>query len=179
MSKKDVGILIYHEWFDAMEQLSAKEFKALMTAIYHYQKDGTEPPEFKAGTRMIASIIFPCITRRKKLSEYGKKGGEARAANALISAEGEKEHVDEENGIESKDNTEIDLQPFPASMQSASSHPSSTASSQRIEKNKIKKNSISIEERVNKDGECCQPRCGSFDTDSFYEAAVRRSLAGV
>lgn len=78
MSNTDKGVLIYNEWFDAMDIVSPKDYKMLMTAIYNYQIFGNPPPEFKGSAKVIASMIFPCLDRRLKQSAGGKRGMSAR-----------------------------------------------------------------------------------------------------
>ena len=84
MSKKDLGILIYHEWLTAMESLSAKDVKALLMAMRDCQVYDVPPPKFKGSANVLASVIFPSIERRKKLSDYGKRGMEARLYNLRL-----------------------------------------------------------------------------------------------
>lgn len=88
MSKKDLGVLIYHEWLTAMESLSAKDVKALILAMRDYQTLDVPPPTFKGSANVLASVIFPSIARRKKLSDYGKKGMEIRLSAASIRKDG-------------------------------------------------------------------------------------------
>lgn len=83
MSNTDKGVLIYNEWFDAMEIVSPKDYKMLMTAIYNYQIFGTPPPEFKGAAKVIASMIFPCLDRRLKQSAGGKRGMNTRLSAAV------------------------------------------------------------------------------------------------
>ena len=71
-------MLIYNEWFDAMTALSSDEYKALMEAIYKAQIHNAPPPAFTGTANAIASIIFPYIERRKKQSERGRAGADAR-----------------------------------------------------------------------------------------------------
>ena len=54
MSNTDKGVLIFNEWFDAMENLSANDFKTLMCAVYHYQIHGKKPPVFKGKAAFVA-----------------------------------------------------------------------------------------------------------------------------
>ena len=61
-----------------MERLSAKDYKALMIAIYNAQINNIPPPEFTGRAKMVATIIFPCIERRKKQSEHGLASAAAR-----------------------------------------------------------------------------------------------------
>lgn len=82
MSEIDKGVLIYNEWFDAMENLNPKDFKAFIYAMYNYQIHDVPPPEFKGMSAMMSSMIFPYIKRRKKQAAIGKLGAEARLARA-------------------------------------------------------------------------------------------------
>ena len=78
MSQTDKGVLIFGEWFEAMNMLAPKDYKALMNAIYRYQLLGEEPPEFKGKTGMMSALIFPYINRRLATAKAGKKGSTAR-----------------------------------------------------------------------------------------------------
>lgn len=93
MSKNDMGILIFKEWFKAMLELPAIDVKKLLEAIYDCQYEGSEPPEFKGKAKMLAEIIFPYIKRRNAASANGKKSALARAARGEITvpARGESE----------------------------------------------------------------------------------------
>ena len=80
MSDISKGVLIYNEWFESMQSLSAKDYKALMIAIYNAQINNIPPPEFTGRSKIVATIIFPCIERRKSQSERGYLGAVARYA---------------------------------------------------------------------------------------------------
>ncbi|MBQ8408897.1 MAG: hypothetical protein IJY39_08545 [Clostridia bacterium] len=72
------GILLFYDWMEVLETLSAKDYKAIISAIYKYQMFGTPPPEFVGKAKTISAFIFPQIERRKHLSEYGMMGACAR-----------------------------------------------------------------------------------------------------
>ena len=78
MNEKSKGILIFSEWFEAMEKLSARDYKRLLSATYHYQIHNVQPPEFEGKAAILASMIFPYVEKRKKLSASGKKGMNVR-----------------------------------------------------------------------------------------------------
>ena len=78
MSRIDKGVLIFNEWFEAMENISDRDCGRLVKAIYKYQVLGEEPPEFKGKAEILADVVFPCIDRRKKLSEAGKRGSQIK-----------------------------------------------------------------------------------------------------
>ena len=80
MSKTDKGVLIFNEWFEAMENISDRDCGRLVKAIYKYQVLGEKPPIFKEKAEILASVIFPCIERRKKMSAAGKLGNQIQAA---------------------------------------------------------------------------------------------------
>ena len=82
MSNTEKGVLIFKEWFEALETLSAKSYKELLSAIYHYQILGEPPPEFKGKSKIIASVIFPYIERRIQQSAHGKRGFEIKNQKA-------------------------------------------------------------------------------------------------
>ena len=78
MNQTDKGILIFYEWLDAMDALSAKQFKLLLTSICRYQQTGEEPPIFKGNTAILASMIFPLLRRRYEKARAGRAGVYAR-----------------------------------------------------------------------------------------------------
>ena len=59
MSRADKGVLLFSEWFEALDKLSPKDFKTVVMAIYRYQIKGEEPLEFQGKAQIVASIIFP------------------------------------------------------------------------------------------------------------------------
>lgn len=84
MSQNHQGILLFNEWIEAMEYLNPVDFKAVVMAITRYQLYDEEPPEFKGKAAMVSKIIFPCLEKRKQLSENGRKGGLKRVENSRI-----------------------------------------------------------------------------------------------
>lgn len=135
MSETDKGVLIYSEWFRALDKLSAKDYKAVLSAAYRYQILGQKPPEFSGKAEIVASIIFPYIERRIKQTERGRMGGAARVARLRNSDRcTAKEDAEDHVKVIETDSSHASSQ--------ASSHASSQASSQRIEENSIKENSI-------------------------------------
>ena len=78
MSRIDKGVLIFNEWFEAMENISDRDCGRLVKAIYKYQVLGEKPPMFKGKAEILADVVFPCIDRRKKLSEAGKRGSQIK-----------------------------------------------------------------------------------------------------
>lgn len=78
MSQTDKGVLIFYEWFEAMESLSPKCYKEMMTAICRYQQKGEEMPEFKGKSAIVAAVIFPCLRRRIDSARGGKRTMQTR-----------------------------------------------------------------------------------------------------
>ena len=78
MSEIDKGVLFFREWLESMDKLSPREYKKLVTAIYQYQLNDVPPPSFTGMTEMLATIIFPCIKRRKEASSFGRFGADKR-----------------------------------------------------------------------------------------------------
>ena len=78
MSQTDKGVLIFYEWFEAMDTLSPKCYKALMTAIFRYQLNGEKIPEFKGNSAILAAVIFPCLRRRLDSARGGKRTMQTR-----------------------------------------------------------------------------------------------------
>ena len=132
-----------------MERLSAKEYKALMIAIYNAQINNIPPPEFTGSSKIVATMIFPCLERRKAQSEHGYLGAVAKHAK--------------------------DKETQSASSASANGTASGTANNQ----SKEKKNKIEYSYNKAKPSKADAPAAkesSSFDLDDFFEAAVRRSL---
>ena len=86
MSEINKGILFFKEWMVSLEQLPPKAFKAMIIAMCEYQFNDVPPPEFTGKSAIVASIIFPCLQRRKEAAAKGHKGAEARygSANAPV-----------------------------------------------------------------------------------------------
>ena len=87
MAKKsnlDSGFLLLYDWLPAIENLPAKEVKALLLALIARQRENKPLPLFhNALTASYARMIEPCIKRRldglaaaKKEAEQGRCGGE-------------------------------------------------------------------------------------------------------
>ena len=180
MSQTDKGVLIFTEWFEAMEDLKVTEFKTLFYAIYRLQMFGVEPPKFKGKAGMLASIIFPMIRRRTELAKHGARGAETR----LSAGKNEVKN-------DTPENTEASSRP--------SSHPSSHPSSQTAspleakEKNRKEKNRIDYSPssdsskgenvRAAHVSRSARARGGKaakseedIGWDEFFEAAIKRSL---
>ena len=75
---KERGFLFFYDWLPAFEGLTPKDFKTLFLAMCRYQMDGTPPPDFSGKAKVLETLIFPQLDRRKYLSSIGKKGAEAR-----------------------------------------------------------------------------------------------------
>ena len=88
MSEINKGILFFKEWMVSLAQLPPKEFKAMIIAMCEYQFNDVPPPKFTGKSAIVASIIFPCLQRRKEAAARGHKGAEARygSANAPVEA---------------------------------------------------------------------------------------------
>ena len=147
------GVLIFNEWFDAMERLSAKDYKALMIAIYNAQINNIPPPEFTGRTKMVATIIFPCIERRKSQSERGLASAAARLARK------KQINTDTSNSVANS---------------VANGVANGVANQSKEKKNRIEY-SYNKAERREADAPAAKGEA-SFDTNDFFEAAVRRSL---
>ena len=89
MSQTEKGVLIFDEWFNAMEDIKVTDFKRLVYAIYRLQRFEEEPPEFEGKAKVAASIIFPMIKRRRALAEYGSMGAAKRLSHLKSGDEGE------------------------------------------------------------------------------------------
>lgn len=66
------GFLISYDWLPALESLSGDDYKELLTALIHLQRDGTSLPEFRNPLcNIFAAMISPTIKRRVD----GQRGG--------------------------------------------------------------------------------------------------------
>ena len=180
MSETDKGVLIYNEWFDAMENLSPKDFKAMIYAMYNYQIHDIPPPEFKGKSAIMSSVIFPYIKRRKQQSERGKLGAEAKASR-IYRASREAMPPPSPQEIERDENS------IPSASSGASSDASrgasSDASSQRIVKKSVEENKIAennLKERsVSEPSTGDTPPAPSASPDADDEEALTLALAPV
>ena len=180
MSETDKGVLIYNEWFDAMENLSPKDFKAMIYAMYNYQIHDIPPPEFKGKSAMMSSVIFPYIKRRKQQSERGKLGAEAKASR-IYRASREAMPPPSPQEIERDENSTPSASSDASS--GASSDASSGASSQRIVKKSVEENKIAennLKERsVSEPSTGDTPPAPSASPDADDEEALMLALAPV
>ena len=78
-SKNKKSMWIKEEWLNLLWELPSKEFKRLFLAMYDYQTEGKEPPEFEGMAKIAALCIFPELTRRRRFSEMGKRSAKLRA----------------------------------------------------------------------------------------------------
>lgn len=81
MSYTDKGVLMFEEWFRAMDKLSASDYKRLMHALYRYQLHGEEPPEFKGKAAIVADMMFPYIARRLAQAKGGRRSPERKSVS--------------------------------------------------------------------------------------------------
>ena len=111
MSDIDKGFLIYREWLNAMKLLPASDFKRVMMAMWDYQFEGKEPPEFKGKCEVVATMVFPHIKRRLQMSAAGKRsamlrgmGGSDGTASGGVNSLSEDDHVANAvaNGVDGK-----------------------------------------------------------------------------
>ncbi len=162
MSDISKGVLIYNEWFEAMRPLDSDDFKAIALAIYDLQIHNTPPPEFEGVARAIASIIFPYIERRKQQAERGRAGAAARYS---------KEYSELTDHNTSANDTAI------------------SQNENKLNKSKSIYNQIKLSESASPSAAGGRASAGgfathkkasgehsSFDTQEFYEAAVKRAL---
>ena len=72
------GFLFFDDWEKPFRKLSGEEFKALFWAMFDFQKNGVEPPEFDGSTALIADFVFPQLNRRMKNQIVGRQNVEKR-----------------------------------------------------------------------------------------------------
>lgn len=87
MARSDKGMIFFYDWIDAFEELPAKERGELVMAMLKFHRDGEEPPKFKGKAGIIASFIFPTLSRSKARAEAGKKGGQATVQQKQLNGE--------------------------------------------------------------------------------------------
>lgn len=72
------GFLVSYDWLPALESLSGDDYKELLTALIHLQRDGTALPEFRNPLcNIFAAMISPTIKRRVD----GQRGGTKKDAS--------------------------------------------------------------------------------------------------
>jgi hypothetical protein len=148
MSNINKGVLIFNEWFDAMDRLSPKDYKALMKAIHNAQINDVPPPVFTGKSAIVASMVFPCIERRKAQSRRGL------ISAALRLARQEKASADRSDDVDGT----VDNSVYNA-----------VGNQSKEKKNKAEYSYSKANAPAAKAG-------SSFDLDEFFAAAVRRSL---
>lgn len=79
MAKRD-GMYFYHDWIESFELLSDAERGRLVLAMMKYAMEKEQPPQFEGLSQMAATFLFPQIERSRICSENGKKGGEERVS---------------------------------------------------------------------------------------------------
>ena len=72
------GFLFFDDWEKPFRKLSGDEFKALFWAMFDFQKNGTEPPEFNGASSLIADFVFPQLDRRLQKQQEGRENAEKR-----------------------------------------------------------------------------------------------------
>ena len=72
MKTTDSGVLILDEWFEAIDGLSARQYKQVVRAMYFVQRKGEKIPEFEGKAALLAKVIFPHIHRRAKEKKSNK-----------------------------------------------------------------------------------------------------------
>lgn len=72
------GFLFFDDWEKPFRKLPGEEFKALFWAMFDFQKNGDEPPEFEGSTALIADFVFPQLSRRMKNQIVGRQNVEKR-----------------------------------------------------------------------------------------------------
>ena len=75
------SFIFYRGFYEALEGLSAEEFRDCVKALCEYALNGDEHPE-SATAKMYLSLTKPNIDANFRKREAGRKGGEARVRNA-------------------------------------------------------------------------------------------------
>ncbi len=187
MEQKNKDFLLFYDWYLIIKEMSPKNAKMLLVAMVELQANDIEPPEFPNKIKDVASLMFRQIRRRKKSQISGKKGGEARA----------KAYYARKNNDETASSPlDIDLDDF---LQGYRQDKTKTRQKQdsfsppygRNGRAGAREGAYAQRERkrhcgeggsVGKEGNGgsaergASCRSGTFDTDEFFEAAVKRSL---
>ena len=184
--------------------LFRSDFKNLFWALYDYQLHDVKPPEFKGEVDILASLIIPQLKRRKDKVRAGSLGGKATQKNAslqaaendcLLEANGQAEGQAEgqancqadceahNKNININTNTNINHSINKRSSLASKAVPSDTAYFQDEAEDAGERESGSAgakesggERRSVATKTLRREHKGSFDTDEFFDAAVRRSL---
>ncbi len=184
--KYECGFFFFSDWEKGMRKLTGKDFKKLFWALYDFQLNDIKPPEFKGDVDILASLIIPQIKRRKDKARAGSLGGIATQKNArekallqgvendslldgLLEAKGQAHN----KNININTNNYINKKSTLASV----ACPSDTARFQDGAGNAGEKKSEGECEKRDIASEMAgREYKGSFDTQTFFDAAVRRSL---
>lgn len=75
------GMVFYRSFFEAVEGLSADEFKEAVSAVIRYGIYGEEPEEISQIARVFLTMAKPQIDANNKRRENGRRGGEANGSN--------------------------------------------------------------------------------------------------
>ena len=150
MSEINKGILFFKEWMVSLAQLPPKEFKAMIIAMCEYQFNDVPPPKFTGKSAIVASIIFPCLQRRKEAAARGHKGAEARYGSANAPVEATPTESQSSSRAATAKQPSSSLSATDSANGSANGTANGTANGNRIEeysKEKKSKEEHSIEER--------------------------------
>ncbi len=91
MTDNEKGFLLFYDWHDILTEMSARNFKLVLTAMVEYQHCGKQPPEFPENIRPVATLMFAQLKRRMKNAENGRRGGQATAKS--IREKDERENI--------------------------------------------------------------------------------------
>lgn len=80
MSERD-GFLFYRSFWDAVDQLPAKDQLPILKAIIRFGLDGTEPEKLTPAQNAFFLLARPVLLKGRNKASNGKKGGSKKKAN--------------------------------------------------------------------------------------------------
>ena len=83
MTRKYPGLYLYFDWLKGLVKLPPEVAMKIIENLYHYAKDGVEPPPLEEmHYSIIQDMYVDQMKRMKRLEMQGRVGGLVRVANA-------------------------------------------------------------------------------------------------
>lgn len=197
MAKRE-GMYFYRDWIESFELLSDAERGRLVLAMMKYAMEKEQPPQFEGVAKMAATFLFPQIDRSRLCRENGKKGAEV--SNSLTKEEPGAPKEKEKREGEKEKRFEEFWREYPKKTGKAEARkaffeidPDDTLLEKMTDAIKAQKSQRQWKSeggryipapalwlsREQWEDEPCDvsesEKKGSFDTDDFFEAALRNS----
>lgn len=85
------SFVFYKSFADAIDELPAEQYKAVMTALTKYALDGIEPDLSDPFVKALFTLMKPQVDANNKRRESGRKGGKTAQANTEQSQASDKQ----------------------------------------------------------------------------------------